>query len=138
MKAKKAILGIAIAAVATVATVAMTSAGNADEVMTRTADGTYVVNTTTLASTVKGYAGATPLKIYIKNDKVVKIEALPNQETRSIFARVKRTLLDKWNGNSVKTAAKMQVDAASGATYSSNAVKENVKRGLAYYKKHRK
>ncbi len=138
MKAKKAIIGITFAAAAVVATVAMTSAGNADEVMTRTADGSYVVNTTTLAGTVKGYAGATPLKIYIKNDKVVKVEALPNQETRSIFAKVKRSLLDKWNGNSVKAATKMQVDAVSGATYSSNAVKENVKRGLAYYKKHRK
>lgn len=46
----------------TTAAVAMMSGGSADDVMTRSADGTYVVNTTTLAPTVKGYAGATPLK----------------------------------------------------------------------------
>ena len=57
----------------TTAAVAMMSGGSADDVMTRSADGTYVVNTTTLAPTVKGYAGATPLKIHIKNDRVVKI-----------------------------------------------------------------
>lgn len=138
MKTKKAILGIALVGAAVVAATAMTSAGKADEVMTRTADGTYVVNTTTLAGAVKGYAGATPLKIYIKNDKVVKVEALPNQETKGVFARVKHSFLGKWDGSTVKAAAKMNVDAVSGATYSSNAVKENVKRGLAYYKKHRK
>ena len=54
----------------TTAAVAMMSGGSADDVMTRSADGTYVVNTTTLAPTVKGYAGATPLKIHIKNDTV--------------------------------------------------------------------
>ena len=30
------------------------------------------------------------------------------------------------------------IDAVSGATYSSNAIKENVKRGLSYYRKHKK
>ena len=42
------------AAAVTTAAVVMTSGGSADDVMTRSADGTYVVNTTTLAPTVKG------------------------------------------------------------------------------------
>ena len=138
MKAKQILLGTALVAVATTAAVTMTSAGKADSVMTREADGTYVVNTTTLASDVKGYAGATPLKIYIKDDKVTKVEALPNKETRGIFVRVKKYLLGSWDGATVKAASKKKVDAVSGATYSSNAVKENVKAGLAYYKKHKK
>ena len=38
---------------------------------------------------------------------------------------------------SVNKAMKAKVDGATGATYSSNAVKENVRRGLEYYKKHK-
>ena len=38
----------------------------------------------------------------------------------------------------VKKAQKAQVDAVTGATMSSEAVKENVKRGLDYYQKHKK
>lgn len=116
----------------------MTSGGSADDVMTRSADGTYVVNTTTLAPTVKGYAGATPLKIHIKNDRVVKIEALPNRESHNVFLRAEKGLFGKWTGKQVGKASKQKVDAVSGATYSSNAIKENVKRGLAYYRKHKK
>ena len=40
--------------------------------MTKLKDGTYVVNTTTLASNVRGYLGATPLEVYIKKNKAVK------------------------------------------------------------------
>ena len=121
-----------------VAAIVMTSGGNTDKVMTRLADGTYVVNTTTLAPTVKGYAGATPLKIYIKNDKVTRIEALPNKESRRSFEKAEKGLYGQWTGKKVAAASKQNVDAVSGATYSSNAIKENVKRGLAYYRKHKK
>ena len=43
-----------------------------DNVMSKLSDGTYVVNTTTLAKDVKGFKGNTPLKIYIKSNKIVK------------------------------------------------------------------
>lgn len=89
------------AAAVTTAAVAMTSGGSADDVMTRSADGTYVVNTTTLAPTVKGYAGATPLKIHIKNDRIVKIEALPNREAHNVFLRAEKGLFGKWTGKQV-------------------------------------
>ena len=135
MKLRNLLLtAVAVTAIA----LSTTSGGTADDVMTRTADGTYVVNTTTLAPTVKGYAGATPLKIHIKNDRVVKIEALPNRETRSVFMRAEKALSGKWTGKQVGEASRQKVDAVSGATYSSNAIKENVKRGLAYYRKHKK
>ena len=61
-------------------------------VMTKKADGTYVVNTTTLASDVKGYRSTTPLNIYIKNGKVEKVEALKNQETPKYFVQVKNNV----------------------------------------------
>lgn len=108
-----------------------------DDVMTRQADGTYVVNTTTLCADVVGYRSATPLMVYIKNGKVQKVEALRNQETPKYFVRVKQGILDKWNGKKVQKAEKMTVDAVTGATLSSEAVKQNVRAALKYYQKHK-
>ena len=105
--------------------------------LTKESDGTYVINTTTLAQDVKGYLSNTPLKIYIKKDKIQKIEALANQETPKFFQRVKTAMLTKWNGKSVKAAQNLKVDGVTGATLSSNALKENVNRGLAYYLKNK-
>ncbi len=105
--------------------------------MTKQADGTYVVNTTTLAKDVKGYRGNTPICIHIKRNKVVKVEALSNKETPSFFDKVKQSLLDKWNGMKANKAATATVDGVSGATFSSKAVKENVKRGVKYYLKNK-
>ena len=108
------------------------------QVMYKQADGTYVVNTTSLTPNVKGFKGATPLEVYIKNNKVVKVEALPNRESPKFFDRVKQVLLPKFNGMKVAKAAKAQtVDGATGATYSSRAVKENVAAAVAYYKKNK-
>lgn len=101
-------------------------------------NGVYVVNTTTLATDVEGYIGNTPLKIYIQKNKIQKIEALRNQETPKYFAKIKKQLLGQWDDMTVKKAQKAQVDAVTGATMSSEAVKENVKRGLDYYQKHKK
>ena len=98
-------------------------------------DGATVINTTTLADDVEGYAGPTPLKIYIKKDKIEKIEPLKNIETPKYWALIKRDLLNKWNGLTAKKAATQQVDVVTGATYSSEAVIENVRRGLDYYNK---
>ena len=106
-----------------------------DEIMTK-ANGVYVVNTTKLASDVKGFKGATPLKIYIKSNKIQKIEALPNKETPKYF-KMLDPMLAKWNGMSVKKVATTKVDGITGATFSSDAVRENVKRGVAYYLKHK-
>jgi electron transport complex protein RnfG len=107
-----------------------------DEIMTKSKD-VYIVNTTKLASDVKGYKGATPLKIYIKSNKIQKIEALPNTETPKYFKMVTSQMLNKWNGMSVKKVATTKVDGVTGATFSSNAVRENVKRGVNYYLKHK-
>ena len=108
----------------------------ADNVMTKE-NGMTVINTTTLGKNVPGYIGTTPLKIYIEKNKVVKIEALKNQETPKYFIKVKKALLDKWNGKKVKDAKALKVDAVTGATYSSEAVIENVKLGLDYYQKNK-
>jgi uncharacterized protein with FMN-binding domain len=97
---------------------------------------TTIVNTELIAKDVKGYKGATPVKIYIRKNKVVKIEALPNRETPKFFARAK-SLLSSWDGKTVSKAAKMDVDGVSGATFSSKALIKNVQMGLKYYKEHK-
>ena len=107
------------------------------DVVTKENDMT-VVNTTTLASDVEGYAGTTPLKIYIKKDKIERIEALPNMETPKYFVRIRKELLTKWNGLTVKKAETQEVDVLTGATYSSDAVIENVRRGLKFYNKQKR
>ena len=123
---------VACAAVALATT--LMSLRPADEIVTKE-NGATVINTTTLADDVEGYAGPTPLKIYVKAGKVEKIEALKNIETPKYWAIIKRDLLGKWNGLAVKKAATQQVDVITGATYTSEAVIENVKRGLEYYNK---
>lgn len=133
-KLKNGVLALILMAAATVG---MNAAQKDDNVMTKMADGSYVVNTTTLANDVKGYRSTTPLKITIKKDKVEKIEALKNQETPKYFVRVKREMLKAWDGLKVSKAQSLNPDGVTGATISSDAVKENVKRGLEYYKKHK-
>ncbi len=130
MKKKNICKVSAILALATL----MTSMKPAEQVVTKE-NGMTVVNTTTLAADVEGYAGTTPVKIYIKKNKIERIEALPNMETPKYFAHVKRALLDKWKGLSVKEAAKQEVDVVTGATYSSEALIENVRRGIDHFNK---
>lgn len=107
-----------------------------DDVMTKQ-DGMYVIDTTTLGKNVEGYQAPTPLKVYIKNDKVEKIEFLKSQETPKYYIKVKKALVDKWNGLTVKNAKKQQVDVVTGATFSSEAVIENVHLALDYYQSHK-
>jgi electron transport complex protein RnfG len=114
----------------------LSSAKGDDGVMTKE-NGMYVVNTTTLGKNVVGYVAATPLKIYIQKDKIVKVEALKNQETPKHNAKVKRMLLTKWDGMKVKEVAKQKVDGVTGATITSDAMKKNVQLGVEYYLKHK-
>ena len=40
-----------------------------------------IVNTQDIVKDVRGYKGETPVKIYIKKNKVIKVEALPNKHS---------------------------------------------------------
>lgn len=103
-------------------------------VMTTEKDGTVVINTTSL-SKVKGYVSKTPLKVFIKNDKITKVMALANEETPEYFQFVREDLLPKYRG--IKISEAETVDGVTGATYSSAAVKANVKAALKYYKENK-
>lgn len=99
-------------------------------------DGTFVVNTRVLAKDVQGYGGPVPLKIHIgKDGKLTAIEAEPNAESPSFFDRAKK-LFSRWQGKTIDEAMAEDVDAVSGATFSSKAIIRNVQRGLAYAKQH--
>lgn len=109
----------------------------AQEVMRREKNGNYVINTTTLAPEVKGFRGATPLEITIGKNKIVEVKPLANKETPRYFQLVKKQMLPKYAGQRVSKKQMPEVDAVTGATFSSRAVKENVRRGVAYYLKNK-
>lgn len=104
-----------------------------NEVMTKS-KGTYTINTTTLCDVI-GFKGTTPLLITVKNDKIVKVEALQNKETPKFFDRIKSIMLPKFEGLKFKNHE--SVDAVSGATKSSNAVKAHVAEAYKYYQKNK-
>lgn len=113
------------------------AAVQADDVMRKEKDGTYVINTTTLAKDVDGYVGPTPVEVYIKKNKIVKVVMLKSQETPKYNARVKKEMLPSYENQKVVKGKTVEVDGVTQATFTSTAVKENVKRALEYYWKHK-
>ena len=131
---KKQIFGFM--ALLALAVTLQSAAPQEEKVMTKEGD-TYIVNTTTLGKDVIGYMDTTPVKVYIKKNKVEKVEFLKNQETPKYFNQVKKSLLNKWDGLKVKDAAAMKVDGVTGATFSSQAIIKNVQLALDYYQQHK-
>lgn len=92
---------------------------------------TLVVNTTELCKDVIGYDGPTPLVIKVVDGVVASVEALPNTETPRFFDQVLASgLLQAVKGKKLADAEKTRLDAVTGATYSSEAVIENLRAGL--------
>lgn len=97
----------------------------------QSAGDTLIVNTTDLAKDVIGYNGTTPLEIKLVDGVIVGVKALPNSETPRFFQRVqKSSIFTAPIGKKPAEVLDMQLDAVSGATYSSEAVIENLRRGL--------
>ena len=119
-----------------IAAVALMSAAQKDSAIAKE-NGVVIVNTTTLAKDVEGYNGPVPVKIYIKKNKIEKIEVLKNQETPKYLALVKKSLLNAWDGLTIKEAKAKKVDAVTGATFTSEALIENVNKGLDHYQKNK-
>jgi len=111
-----------------------------DTAVIGTEEGMTVVNTTSLCSNVHGYdpTSPVPVKIYIKDNKIVKVKPLRNKETPQYFQKVKQQMLPKWVGMTTQKAATAKVDGVTGATMSSKAVLKNVQAGAAYYNKNKK
>lgn len=98
-------------------------------------DGTTVgtvIATAPYAKEVKGFAGPTPLYIYIGVEGKVKgIAAADNADTPNFFNTAFSALSSKWNGLTVHDAANREVDAVTGATYSSQGIIGNVQNALS-------
>ena len=96
-------------------------------------NGNIVLNSKAVVKGVYGYGGELPLKIFIADKKITKVELEPNSETPSFLNRVLKTgLLEKWNGLTLKEAVALELDGVSGATYSSIAIIKNVQQSAAF------
>jgi electron transport complex protein RnfG len=111
---------------------------DAQQVMRKEKDGTYVVNTTTLANDVDGYAGPTPVEVYIKKNKIVKVVPLKTMDGPKYVAKVKNGMLTKYEGMKIEKKAPLpKVDGITGATFTSDAMRQNIERAIEYYQKHK-
>lgn len=86
---------------------------------------------------VKGFNGPTPLLIALDADGRIKsIVLLENEETPRFAQRVADGgLYDAWNGLTVAEALNKEVDAVSGATFTSNGVKNSLVARLQAYQR---
>jgi electron transport complex protein RnfG len=93
---------------------------------------TLKINTTEMGADIIGFNGATPLEISVAKGVITEIKALPNQETPRYFQMVQDSLLTRLVGKTVEEVRSLdlEVDAVSGATYSSQAVIRNLQRAL--------
>ena len=108
-------------------------APQSDSVMSVAPDGLVTISTEKIGADIEGYNGATPLEVSVRDGVIVSVKALENDETPRFFSRVAEELLPLYEGVKVADAVEAEVDAVSGATYSSEAVIENMQRALEYY-----
>lgn len=94
-----------------------------------------VIYTGDLAKHVYGYNGPTPLKITVSKGVITQIEAEACSESPRYYKKAQKKIFPQYIGKSVDAALKLEPDAATGATYSSKAIVENIKIGLSNYKK---
>ena len=94
----------------------------------------FAMKSTPYSDEIGGFMGPTPLLIALDADaKVCKVVPLPNDETPRFFERVKKSdLFESWNGLTAAEAATKQVDAISGATFSSKSVIESMQARMEF------
>lgn len=86
---------------------------------------------------IKGFNGPTPILIALDAEGRIKnVVLLENQET-PVYAKrvVEGGLYQAWNGLTVDEALDKQVDAVSGATFTSNGVKKSLVARLKAYQR---
>lgn len=91
---------------------------------------TQVIYTGDIAKKVIGYNGPVPLNITIKNGVIENIEVLDNQESPGYLKRATAKVLPQYIGKTVAEAKKLNADIATGATYTSKAIIQNIQMGL--------
>ena len=81
--------------------------------------------TTPIADDLIGYAGNVPLFLAIsEEDVILGLTLLDNSESPGFLRRLeKKNLLSAWDGKMLEEAALLNVEAVSGATMSSDAIR---------------
>ena len=102
-----------------------------NDTISQLGDGTFVVNTAPIGKNIVGYKGHLPLKIYLKDGIIQKVESYDNKETPEFYERA-AVLLDVWNGMTVDEALELKVEAIAGATVTSSAIIKGARRGFKY------
>ena len=81
-----------------------------------------------------GYHSYIPLEIKMEDGKIAEINILDNDETPRFMRKVTdESLVEKFYGLTPAEAMVIEVDAVSGATFSSNAIIQSVKRRMEIY-----
>ncbi len=82
---------------------------------------------------IMGFNGPTPLQIAMDAEgKILEVRVLANDETPNFLNRViKAGFLDSWNGLTAEEALNKEMDAVSGATYSSRGIQNSLKARLS-------
>lgn len=92
---------------------------------------TLRMSTDRLGTKVYGYGGHVPVEIVMVNGRIDTIVPLENNETPRFFERVtSKNLFARLKGLTADEALRVKVDAVTGATYSSQALIDNVRIGL--------
>ena len=92
----------------------------------------YAVYSKPASDGIKGYAGETPCMVALDTkQQIVCVQMLDNQETPGFLQKVVNAgLLKSWDGLKPSKAVKKNVDAVSGATYSSNSIIQTLQAAL--------
>ena len=98
--------------------------------------GDTTLYTEELCGDIIGFNGSIPLEISMKDGKIANINILENEETPRFLQHViDANLIEKFYGLTPKEAVELDIDAVSGATYSSTAIIKTVKTRMAIYDK---
>lgn len=92
----------------------------------------YMIVGRQVTNAERGFGGAVPVAIFLDDGMIVQgVQMLPNSETHRFVRRIKKGLfLERWNGRHLYDPIP-QLDAFSGATYTSRAIVANVNNTLA-------
>ncbi len=91
--------------------------------------------TSPLSDGIIGYAGTVPVLIAVDNNKIIRgIKLMPNVESPGFIRRIRQKgFFNSWDGMQVDSALTKEVDAVSGASMTTNAVKQGIKLRLEKY-----
>ena len=93
-----------------------------------------VLSSEGVGADIEGFAGRTPVFVHIGLDgKIAKMAVGQNDETPAFLMEAAKGVFPKYYGVEASKALEVEVDAVTGATYSSTSLINNVKKVLSVY-----